>query len=79
MAGSNTMQGATGSAANGARQMVVGLDIGTSKIVAMVAEISPTRRVTHAASRKASFRNSAPYHLVENPPQTVTRRDSLKL
>jgi len=39
MAGSNTMQGATGSAANGARQMVVGLDIGTSKIVAMVAEI----------------------------------------
>ena len=45
----------------------------------MVEEMKPTRSVTHAASRKASFWNSSPYHLVEKPAQTVTSFEALKL
>ena len=42
-------------------------------------EITDTFSVTHAASKKASFWNSSPYHFVENPAQTVTSLEELKL
>jgi hypothetical protein len=45
--------------------------------VAAVADTSATRSVTHAASRSAWLRSISPYHCVENPAQTVTRRDAL--
>ena len=44
---------------------------------ASVAETAATLRLSHAASRICWFWISAPYHFVEKPPQTVTRRDSL--
>jgi hypothetical protein len=44
---------------------------------AIVAEIAATRRLSHAALRIWSFCSSAPYHLVENPPHTVTSFDAL--
>jgi hypothetical protein len=47
--------------------------------VATVADITATRIVTHAASLSPSFCRSDPYHFVENPAQTVTSLDSLKL
>ena len=47
--------------------------------VAMVEEVTATCSVTLAASRNASLRTSVPYHFVENPAQTVTSFDSLKL
>ncbi len=49
------------------------------RTVAMVAETSATLSVTHAASINASLFRTSPYHLVENPPQTVTSLLSLKL
>jgi hypothetical protein len=49
------------------------------RIVAIEDEKKATFSVTHAASRKASFRNSSPYHRVENPAQTVTSFEALKL
>ena len=49
------------------------------RIVAMVEEATATLTVTHAASRNDWLLNSSPYHLVENPAQTVTSFDSLKL
>ena len=42
-----------------------------------VAVLSSTLIVTHAASNNASFRISSPYHVVENPTQTVTNFDEL--
>ena len=42
-----------------------------------MAESSATRSVTQAASRICWLSSSATYHLVENPPQTVTSRDAL--
>ena len=47
------------------------------RIVAKVAESTPTRAVTQAASMRLWLRNSSPYHLVEKPAQTVTSLDSL--
>ena len=44
---------------------------------ASVAEIAATFRLRNAAFRIWSFCSSAPYHLVEKPPQTVTRRELL--
>ena len=41
-------------------------------MVATVAEMSATRSVTQAASRSAALWKSETYHLVENPPHTVT-------
>ena len=46
---------------------------------AMVADTKPTLRVTAAAWSTALFCSSSPYQWVEKPPQTVTRRDLLKL
>jgi hypothetical protein len=45
--------------------------------VATVAVMSATRSVTHAASRSCRLPKSEPYQRVENPPQTVTSRESL--
>ena len=42
---------------------------------ASVAEIAATLRLSHAALRICSLRSNSPYHLVENPPHTVTSRD----
>ena len=47
------------------------------RITAIVAEIAATRRLSQAAPRICSLRNSSPYHLVENPPQTVTSFEAL--
>ena len=44
---------------------------------ASVAESTAILMLSQAAPRICSLRNSAPYHLVENPPQTVTSLDSL--
>ena len=46
--------------------------------VANVAEMTPTRAVTQAASMRPRLWNSETYHLVEKPPQTVTSLESLK-
>ncbi len=46
--------------------------------VAPVAFIAAILNDSQAAPRICWLRNSSPYHFVENPPQTVTRRDSLK-
>ena len=46
-------------------------------MVAPVAFIAAILNESQAAPSTCSLRNSSPYHLVENPPQTVTRRDSL--
>jgi hypothetical protein len=46
--------------------------------VASTADTSAIRIVTQAASRSASLRNRAAYHVVEKPPQTVTNREALK-
>ncbi len=46
--------------------------------VASVAEMKATFSVIHAASISCSFSSSPAYHLVENPPHTVTSFDSLK-
>ncbi|HEX3410724.1 MAG TPA: hypothetical protein VHT00_03305 [Stellaceae bacterium] len=43
-----------------------------------VAALAATSRLVSAAVPNASFSNSAPYQRVENPAQTVTRRDALK-
>ncbi len=47
------------------------------RIVATVAETNATRNVTQAASISPWFWNSETYQRVENPPQTVTSRESL--
>ena len=47
------------------------------EMVAMVAEIRPTRNVTQIASSNCSLRYSEAYHRVEKPPQTVTSRLAL--
>jgi hypothetical protein len=48
-------------------------------MAASVAAVAATWRLTRVAAWIASLRRSSPYHFVENPAQTVTRRDSLKL
>ena len=47
------------------------------RITAPVALIAATFSDSHAASRICWFWNSRPYHCVEKPPHTVTRRDLL--
>jgi len=47
--------------------------------VAAVAETKAMRIEIQAASSNGWFDHSATYQRVENPPQTVTRRESLKL
>jgi hypothetical protein len=47
------------------------------RMVAALALISASRRLSHAASRIWVFSNSLAYHTVENPPHTVTSRDLL--
>ncbi len=44
---------------------------------AAVAAMAAIFRLSSAASRICWFCSSAPYHFVENPPHTVTSRDSL--
>ncbi len=47
------------------------------RITAPVALTAAIFRDSHAALRIWSLSNSFPYHSVENPPHTVTRRDLL--
>ena len=47
------------------------------RLTAAVAEAKAMRIDSHAASKITPFCSSSPYHLVENPPQMVTKRDSL--
>ena len=48
-------------------------------ISAMVADAAAIRSDSHAASSKAASFHSVRYQRVENPPQTVTSREPLKL
>jgi len=43
-----------------------------------VADAAAIFRLSHAAPSSFSLPASSLYHFVENPPQTVTSRDSLK-
>ena len=46
-------------------------------MVAAVADRMPMRKETKAACTSALSSSSAAYHRVDQPPQTVTRRESL--
>ena len=46
-------------------------------MVANVAEMTPTRAVTQAASIRPRFANIETYHLMEKPPHTVTSLEAL--
>ena len=48
------------------------------KIVATVAEIAAILKLSKAALRIFSLLNSYIYHLIDQPPQTVTSLESLK-
>jgi len=48
------------------------------RITDRVAVIAATRTDSQRAARMRSFCRSSTYHRVEKPPQTVTRRESLK-
>ena len=47
-------------------------------MVAKVAEMTPTRAVTQAASMSPLLANIETYHLTEKPPHTVTSLEALK-
>ena len=55
------------------------LSLKIAVVSATVAEITAIFSDSNSASITLSFDNSETYHLVENPPQTVARREALKL
>ena len=53
------------------------MPVSVPSTTAAVAEMAAIFRLRSAAPMICWLSSSAPYHLVENPPHTVTSRDSL--